>query len=96
MTSPHRSAAPPFPSWGLGWAIRAYELLWHLLLPLVLLMLWRRGAKEPLYRQFWGERFGGVSCTLHRPVWVHSASMGEMRGAAPWVHALLDRGCRSF
>ena len=96
MTSPHRSAAPPFPSWGLGWAIRAYELLWHLLLPLVLLMLWRRGAKEPLYRQFWGERFGGVNCTLQRPVWVHSASMGEMRGAAPWVHGLLQQGLPVF
>ena len=92
MTPPHRSAQTSFPSRGLGWAIRVYELLWHLLLPLVLLMLWRRGAKEPLYRRFWGERFGGALCNLQRPVWVHSASMGEMRGAAPWVHALISQG----
>ena len=89
----HRPALPAaFPSFGLGLAIRVYELLWHLALPMVLAMLWRRGAKEPLYRRFWGERFGALRCTLQRPVWVHSASMGEMRGAAPWVHALLAQG----
>lgn len=96
MTPTLRPALAPFPSPGLGFVIRAYELLWHLLLPLVLLMLWRRGAKEPLYRRFWGERFGSVRCTLARPVWVHSASMGEMRGAAPWVHALLAQGLPVF
>ena len=86
-----------FPTLGLGWAIRAYELLWHLCLPAVLLMLWRRGAKEPLYRQFWAERWGGGSrSTLQRPVWVHSASMGEMRGAAPWIHELLRQGLPVF
>ena len=89
----HRPALPAaFPTFGLGLAIRVYELLWHLALPMVLAMLWRRGAKEPLYRRFWGERFGALRCTLQRPVWVHSASMGEMRGAAPWVHALLEQG----
>lgn len=87
---------PFFPSRGLGWAIRLYEWGWHLMLPLVLLHLWRRGAKEPLYRRFWGERFGAARCTLDRPVWVHSASMGEMRGAAPWVHALLAQGLPVF
>ncbi len=96
MTTPKRTPQPAFPSLGLGLAIRAYELLWHLLLPLVLLMLWRRGAKEPLYRQHWRERFGGARCTLVRPVWVHSASMGEMRGAAPWVQALLAQGLPVF
>lgn len=97
MTSMHRPVVLPFPSWGLGLLIRVYELLWHVLLPGVLWMLWRRGAKEPLYRQFWDERLGGgAPCTLSRPVWVHSASMGEMRGAAPWVHALLAQGLPVF
>ena len=76
--------------------IRAYELMWHLLLPLVWVLLWRRGAKEPMYRQGWNERFGAVHCALTKPVWVHSASMGEMRGAAPWVHALLAQGHSVF
>ncbi len=88
--------APTFPSLGLGLVIRVYESLWHLLLPLVLLMLWRRGTKEPLYRRFWAERFGAVRCDLQQPVWVHSASMGEMRGAAPWVQALLAQGLPVF
>jgi 3-deoxy-D-manno-octulosonic-acid transferase len=92
MNPTPQPAAPPFPSWGLGLVIRAYELMWHLLLPLVWALLWRRGAKEPMYRQGWGERLGAVRCSLVKPVWVHSASLGEMRGAAPWVHALLAQG----
>lgn len=72
--------------------IGIYELLWHLLLPVLLLFLWRRGRKEPLYRRFWGERFGAVATRLQRPLWVHSASMGEIRGAAPLVRALLAAG----
>ncbi len=96
MNPSHRPTSPAFPSLGLGAVIRAYELLWHLMLPLVLLMFWRRGAKEPLYRRFWSERFGAVRCTLQRPVWVHSASMGEMRGAAPWVQGLLAQGVPVF
>lgn len=72
--------------------IGVYEALWHLLLPVLLLFLWRRGRKEPLYRQHWGERFGAVSTRLQRPLWVHSASMGEFRGAAPLVRALLAAG----
>lgn len=66
------------------------------MMPFVLLMLWRRGAKEPLYKAFWGERFGLVHCKLDRPIWVHPASMGEMRGAAPWIQALLDQGFTVF
>jgi len=86
-------AAPPFPPPGkLRLLIALYELLWHLLLPLVGLFFWRRGQREPLYRQFWGERLGNTVTQLHRPLWVHSASMGEMRGAAPLVRALLDAG----
>ena len=87
------NTAPPFPPRGkLALLIALYELLWHLLLPLVLLFLWRRGQREPLYRQFWGERWGRTRTVLQRPVWVHSASMGEMRGAAPLVRALLAAG----
>ncbi len=72
--------------------IAVYELLWHLLLPFFLLFLWRRGRREPLYRQHWGERFGAVEHGVDRPLWVHSASMGEIRGAAPLVRALLAAG----
>lgn len=91
--------APPEPPrrWSLGTGLNAllalYRVAWHLLLPLVLLFLWRRGKREPLYRRFWGERFGNTRTLLQRPLWVHSASMGEIRGAAPLVRALLEAGC---
>ena len=72
-----------------------YEIAWLLLLPFAFLMLWQRGKREPLYRQFWGERFGRTVNRLDpsaaRPIWVHSASLGEMRGAAPLFQALIDQ-----
>lgn len=89
---PHRPSRPFPPTWRLSLMIALYELAWHLLLPLVLLFLWRRGKKEPLYRAHWVERFGGVDTRLIHPIWVHSASMGEMRGAAPLIRALVDAG----
>ena len=86
---------------GLGWRLSlflvAYRALWYLLAPGVLVYFWRRGRREPVYRQFFGERFGGghlpegwsPDC---RPLWVHCASLGEFRGAAPLIRALLDQG----
>lgn len=91
LSTPLKSQAP-FPDWSMSLLIRLYEWAWHLALPWVALALWRKGAKEPLYRQFWAQRFGHVPCALVKPIWVHSASLGEMRGAAPWVQALLDDG----
>jgi 3-deoxy-D-manno-octulosonic-acid transferase len=67
----------------------AYSLVWHLALPLALLYLWWRGRKEPLYRQFIGERFGRVHTQLVAPVWLHSASLGELRGVMPLIDKLL-------
>ncbi len=82
-----------FPTtWGMRLAIGIYQALWVLLLPVFLLFLWQRGKREPLYRQFWAERWGIVPTRLKKPIWVHSASMGEIRGAAPLVRALLAAG----
>jgi 3-deoxy-D-manno-octulosonic-acid transferase len=69
-----------------------YETAWHVFMPLVLLFLWHRGQREPLYRQHWNERWGQTKTTLVNPIWVHSASLGELRGAAPLVQGLLDVG----
>ena len=99
MVSPTSTlgASRPFPpNWRLSVLIGVYEMLWHLLLPVFLLFLWRRGQREPLYRQHLGERFGAAPTGLDRPLWVHSASMGEMRGAAPLVRALLAAGYPVF
>jgi 3-deoxy-D-manno-octulosonic-acid transferase len=73
-------------------AMVLYQLLWLVLLPVFLIFLWQRGQREPLYRQFWSERWGIVKTSLKNPIWVHSASMGEIRGAAPLVGALLSAG----
>ncbi len=91
------TAPPAAPQrWQLGARLQAlltlYHIAWHLLLPVVLFFLWRRGGREPLYRRFWGERFGHTATRLQNPLWVHSASMGEIRGAAPLVRALLAAG----
>jgi 3-deoxy-D-manno-octulosonic-acid transferase len=82
-----------FPStWGMRLAITLYQAVWVVLLPAFLVFLWQRGRREPLYRQFWAERWGIVPTDLKNPIWVHSASMGEIRGAAPLVRALLAAG----
>jgi 3-deoxy-D-manno-octulosonic-acid transferase len=79
-------------SWGMRLAIGVYQALWVVLLPVFCAFMWQRGRREPLYRQFWAERWGIVPSRLKSPIWVHSASMGEIRGAIPLVRALLAAG----
>lgn len=73
-------------------ALLVWDVLWHIGLPLVLLYLWHRGRKEPLYSQHLGERFGGGPAVPADAIWVHAVSLGEMRAARPLVDALLARG----
>jgi 3-deoxy-D-manno-octulosonic-acid transferase len=84
--------ADRFPSVRLGLALWAYAALWVLGLPIILMYLWRRGRKDPLYSMHLAERFG-----FHKPftpgsIWVHAVSLGELRSAVPMIRALLDRG----
>jgi 3-deoxy-D-manno-octulosonic-acid transferase len=72
--------------------LRLWSLVWHLGLPLVLVYLWQRGRKDPLYARALGERFGRYPKALPRSVWVHAVSLGELRSAVPLIRALLDRG----
>ncbi len=51
-----------------------------------------RAARDPRYRVGWAERLGRWSPVAGRPVWVHGASVGELRAAAPVVARLRDRG----
>ncbi|WP_108816398.1 3-deoxy-D-manno-octulosonic acid transferase [Loktanella sp. Alg231-35] len=81
-----------FPSPKLHLALICYSILWWLLLPLVLLYLWRRGRKDPLYFQHLSERFGRYPTLLKSPVWVHAVSLGEMRSATPLIRGLLAQG----
>jgi 3-deoxy-D-manno-octulosonic-acid transferase len=66
-----------------------YAWLLRLALPLYLWRLWRRGAREPLYRRHWGERLGwyGPAATPGA-LWIHAVSLGETRAAAPLIEAL--------
>ena len=74
--------------------LRLWSLVWHVGLPAVLVYLWRRGRKDPLYARHLSERFGRYPAGLPGAVWVHAVSLGEMRSAVPLVRALLDRGER--
>lgn len=74
----------------------AYQLAWYIGLPCIGLYFWLRGRKEPLYRQHLAERFGFATCQLDRPVWLHSASLGELRGAMPLIDKLLAENLPVF
>ncbi|MCW5296923.1 3-deoxy-D-manno-octulosonic acid transferase [Herbaspirillum lusitanum] len=71
-----------------------YSALWWIGLPFVLLRLWRRGRKEPGYRQHIGERLGFYDQFRQRAlsplIWVHAVSVGETRAAQPLIEALLQ------
>ncbi|AKZ61492.1 3-deoxy-D-manno-octulosonic acid transferase [Herbaspirillum hiltneri N3] len=70
-----------------------YSALWWIGLPFVLLRLWRRGRKEPGYRQHIGERLGFYGHAARQSaqplIWVHAVSVGETRAAQPLIEALL-------
>ena len=70
--------------------LRAYSLIWWLVLPLALLRLWSRGRREPGYRAHIAERLGTYSPAPASPlIWVHAVSVGETRAAEPLIRRLL-------
>ncbi|WP_310388887.1 3-deoxy-D-manno-octulosonic acid transferase [Roseateles sp.] len=71
----------------------AYAGLLRLLTPLYLLRLWRRGAAEPLYRQWLGQRLGfyGLTPKSSGWLWVHAVSLGETRAAAALIAQLREQ-----
>lgn len=70
-----------------------YAALLRLLTPFYLLRLWRRGAREPLYRQSLAERLGLYRGPRAEPgrLWIHAVSLGETRAASALIHALRER-----
>lgn len=69
-----------------------YAAVLRLLTPLYLLRLWRRGAREPLYRHALAERLGFFrGRTGAGRLWVHAVSLGETRAASALVDALRAR-----
>src|SRR5690242_1513621 len=69
-----------------------YRLILWFALPFVLVRLWWRGRREPLYRASLGERFGWYGAPPGRSViWLHAVSVGETRAAEPLLRALQAR-----
>jgi len=78
-----------------GWRFRlarlGYNLVIHLLIPLVLLYFLWRSRREAEYRQHIGERLVLGPPPARRPdLWIHAVSLGEMRVAGTLVRALVD------
>ncbi|MFN7834422.1 MAG: 3-deoxy-D-manno-octulosonic acid transferase [Burkholderiaceae bacterium] len=69
------------------------------LMPVVMLYLWRRGRCQPAYRRGWRTRFFGVLEPERGPapeksrhlIWVHAVSVGETHAVAPLLAALRAR-----
>lgn len=64
-----------------------YCLLFHLLLPLLLLRLLWRSLRAPEYARRWQERFGMGIPAQAGGLWVHAVSVGETLAAAPLINA---------
>ncbi len=84
--------ADDFPPLKLRLALIGYAILWWVMLPVILIYLWRRGRKDPDYGKHIGERFGRYRNPRKGAVWVHAVSLGEMRSATPLIRELLARG----
>lgn len=71
-----------------------YTILLYLVQPLLLLMMWKRGAKSPDYRKRLPERYGiygeNVAPQPHGIV-VHAASVGEVIAATPLIKAIQQK-----
>jgi len=72
----------------------AYQLLWHLLLPLAFIRLAWRARHSFSYLHHIPERLGfGYSKPITQgSIWIHAVSVGETRAAQPLIKAYLARG----
>ncbi len=71
----------------------AYQLLWHLLLPLAFIRLAWRARHAFSYLHHIPERLGfGYSKPITQgSIWIHAVSVGETRAAQPLIEAYLAR-----
>ncbi|HJP05359.1 MAG: lipid IV(A) 3-deoxy-D-manno-octulosonic acid transferase [Gammaproteobacteria bacterium] len=68
-----------------------YICVSYLLVPIILLLLFRKGFGNPAYWQRIGERFGFLPDPAPRgAIWIHAVSVGEVQAAESLVKALLQ------
>lgn len=71
---------------------RLYSFLFYLVMPFVLLRLYKKGQQIPAYRERIKERL-----SLHKPaprivdIWIHAASLGEVISITPLIEELIAR-----
>ncbi|SNX27948.1 3-deoxy-D-manno-octulosonic-acid transferase [Polynucleobacter meluiroseus] len=72
----------------------AYQLLWHLLLPLAFMRLVWRARHSFEYLHYLPERLGfGYPQPINQgAIWIHAVSVGETRAAQTLIEAYLARG----
>ncbi|HWS40968.1 MAG TPA: lipid IV(A) 3-deoxy-D-manno-octulosonic acid transferase [Arenimonas sp.] len=65
-----------------------YAGLWCCALPLYLLYFLYRSLRQADYRKHLSERFVFASKNVQAPIWLHAASLGEVKAAAPLLAEL--------
>ncbi len=72
----------------------AYQLLWHVLLPLAFIRLAWRARHAFSYLHHIPERlgFGYSKPVTQQDIWIHAVSVGETRAAQPLIEAYLAKG----
>jgi 3-deoxy-D-manno-octulosonic-acid transferase len=65
-----------------------YACLWCCALPLYVLYFLYRSIRQTDYRKHLAERFAFYSNTVKAPIWLHAASLGEVKGATSLLMAL--------
>ncbi|WGE54136.1 lipid IV(A) 3-deoxy-D-manno-octulosonic acid transferase [Actinobacillus equuli subsp. equuli] len=68
-----------------------YTILSYIIQPLILLMMWNRGRKQPAYRRRLWERYGYYNNDKQpneNGIIVHAASVGEVIAATPLIKAI--------
>lgn len=81
-------------SWCFHIFLLIYRLAWYCLLPFAIIYLFNKSKKEPRYRKNIVERFGLFSSKTpvdSSPIWIHAASMGELKAITPLIQTLLEQ-----
>jgi 3-deoxy-D-manno-octulosonic-acid transferase len=81
-------------SWYFYTFLLLYRFVWYGLLPFAIIYLLNKSKKEPRYRKKIAERFGLFSSKIpvdSSPIWIHAASMGELKAITPLIQTLLEQ-----